>query len=73
MYFVTFLMYATLCMRHHCYPADTGSRDRVVTVLIRLRAGRSCNSGSIPDSGNSPPCYSKHNRSALGLIPSPVN
>ena len=47
MYFVTFLMYATLYMHHHCYLADTGNQGRVVTIGIRLRAGRSCSRGSI--------------------------
>jgi len=66
MYFVTFLMYATLYMLHHCYPADTGSRDRVVTVEVRIRAGRPCYRGSIPDSGNSPPSSSKHSDQLWG-------
>ena len=66
MYFVTFLMYAMLYMHYHCYLADTGNRDMVVTIVIRLWAGRSCNRGSIPDSGNSPPSSSKNSEHLWG-------
>jgi hypothetical protein len=53
-------------MHRHCYPADTASQDRVVTIVIRVTAGRPRDRGSIPDSGNSPPSSLKRSNQHLG-------